>query len=181
MSALTTADHDGEDVAPLHRPGDDALDARIRFLTELARRLHLAGVSSQRLEGAVRATARALHVSAELWSTPTGLLLSLGDADVVHGSQQTRVLRLEPGHVNLRALSALDRIAEEVVAGRRSLEGAWEAMRALDRPETATTRLRRPASARPMARPATVPMLLKATVMRSGSGQSPASIWARSS
>lgn len=142
MSALTTADHDGEDVAPLHRPGDDALDARIRFLTELARRLHLAGVSSQRLEGAVRATARALHVSAELWSTPTGLLLSLGDADVVHGSQQTRVLRLEPGHVNLRALSALDRIAEEVVAGRRSLEGAWEAMRALDRPETAATRLR---------------------------------------
>jgi uncharacterized membrane protein YjjP (DUF1212 family) len=69
-------------------------------------------------------------------------LLSLGDADVVHGSQQTRVLRLEPGQVNLRALAALDRIAEEVIAGQRSLEGAWEAMRALDRPETTATRLR---------------------------------------
>ncbi len=142
MSAVPTSDRPGERVAPLHRPGDDALDARIRFLTELARRLHIAGVSSQRLEGAVRATARSLHVSAELWSTPTGLLLSLGDADVVHGSQQTRVLRLEPGHVNLRALAALDRIAEEVIDGRRSLESAWEAMRALDRPETPATQLR---------------------------------------
>ena len=69
-----------------------ALDERVRFLTELARRLHHAGVSAQRLEGAVRATALALHVSAEIWSTPTGLLLSLSDADVPHGPQQTRVL-----------------------------------------------------------------------------------------
>ena len=38
-----------------------ALEARVRFLTEYARRLHNAGVSSQRLEGAVRATARALR------------------------------------------------------------------------------------------------------------------------
>jgi len=39
-----------------------ALDARVRFLTEFARRLHNAGVSSQRLEGAIRATARALRL-----------------------------------------------------------------------------------------------------------------------
>ena len=39
-----------------------ALDARVRFLTEYARRLHNAGVSSQRLEGAIRATARALRL-----------------------------------------------------------------------------------------------------------------------
>jgi uncharacterized membrane protein YjjP (DUF1212 family) len=115
---------------------DDELDARVRFLTELARRLHLAGVSSQRLEGAVRATARALHVNAEIWSTPTGLLLSLSDADVLHGTQQTRVLRLEPGSIDLRALVQLDRIADDVIAGRQSVEDAWETMRGLDRPVT---------------------------------------------
>jgi uncharacterized membrane protein YjjP (DUF1212 family) len=109
------------------------LDARVRFLTELARRLHIAGVSSQRLEGAVRATAKALHVNAEVWSTPTGLLLSLSDADVLHGTQQTRVLRLEPGSIDLRALVQLDRIADDVIAGTLSVEKAWETMRALDR------------------------------------------------
>lgn len=115
---------------------DDELDARVRFLTELARRLHLAGVSSQRLENAVRATARALHVNAEIWSTPTGLLLSLSDSDVLHGTQQTRVLRLEPGGIDLRALVQLDRIADRVIAGRQSVEDAWETMRGLDRPVT---------------------------------------------
>lgn len=118
------------------RRTDDDLDARVRFLTELARRLHLAGVSSQRLEGAVRATAGALHVSAEVWSTPTGLLLSLSDADVLHGTQQTRVLRLEPGSVDLSALVELDRIAEAVIGGRLHVESAWDAMRAIDRPVT---------------------------------------------
>ena len=115
---------------------DDELDARVRFLTELARRLHLAGVSSQRLENAVRATARALHVNAEIWSTPTGLLLSLSDSDVLHGTQQTRVLRLEPGGIDLRALVQLDRIADRVIAGQQSVEDAWETMRGLDRPVT---------------------------------------------
>lgn len=115
---------------------DQDFDARVRFLTELARRLHIAGVSASRLEGAVRATARALKISAEIWSTPTGLLLSLGDADALHGSQQTRVLRLEPGSIDLRALVALDRIAEDVIAGKRQVADAWEAMRALDRPFT---------------------------------------------
>lgn len=120
---------------------DDDLAARVRFLTEFSRRLHLAGVSSQRLEGAVRATARALHVSAEIWSTPTGLLLSLSDDDVLNSTQQTRVLRLEPGGIDLRALVQLDKIADEVIAGRQSVEDAWDTMRALDRPVTTGQRV----------------------------------------
>ncbi len=120
---------------------DDDLAARVRFLTEFSRRLHLAGVSSQRLEGAVRATARALHVSAEVWSTPTGLLLSLSDDDVMHSTQQTRVLRLEPGGIDLRALVQLDKIADEVIAGRQRVEDAWDTMRALDRPVTTGQRV----------------------------------------
>ena len=120
--------------APTGVVGD--LDARVRFLTELGRRLHVAGVSASRLEGAVRSTARALGIAAEIWSTPTGLLLSLGDADALNGTQQTRVLRLEPGDIDLSALVALDRIAEDVAAGRLEVAAAWDAMRALDRPLT---------------------------------------------
>lgn len=129
------------DVAAGTDRSDDDLAARVRFLTEFSRRLHLAGVSSQRLEGAVRATARALHVSAEVWSTPTGLLLSLSDDDVMHSTQQTRVLRLEPGGIDLRALVQLDKIADEVIAGRQRVEDAWDTMRALDRPVTTGQRV----------------------------------------
>ena len=110
------------------------LDSRVRFLTEYARRLHLAGVSSLRLEGAVRATARAIGVAAEIWSTPTGLLLSLGEADALHGTQQTRVLRLDPGNIDLTSMVELDRIGEQVIAGTLDVAGAWQSMRALDRP-----------------------------------------------
>ena len=116
-------------------------DDRVRFLTELGRRLHLAGVSASRLEGAIRSVAQAIGVRCEIWSSPTGLLLSLSDADVVQGTQETRVLRLDPGDINLGALARLDAIAEQVVTGGMSLEGAWEAMHALDKPTTARQEL----------------------------------------
>jgi uncharacterized membrane protein YjjP (DUF1212 family) len=112
------------------------LDERVRFLTELARRLHVAGVSASRLEGAIRSVAHSIGVSCEIWSTPTGLLLSLGRAGDLHGVQHTRVLRLEPGNVDLAAMVALDEIAERVCAGTLDVAAAWEAMRALDRPVT---------------------------------------------
>lgn len=118
-----------------------SFDERVRFLTELGRRLHVAGVSASRLEGAVKSVANAIGVTCEIWSSPTGLLLSLGDAGSMHTTQQTRVLRLEPGEVHLGNLAALDRIAEDVVAGTLRAEDAWAAMRALDRPVTIKQRL----------------------------------------
>lgn len=111
-----------------------AFDARVRFLTELGRRLHVAGVTAARLEGAIRATAQAIGVSAQVWSTPTGLLLSLGEADALHGTQQTRVLRLEPGDVDLSTLVQLDEIADAVIKGTTGIDEAWRRLQALDRP-----------------------------------------------
>jgi uncharacterized membrane protein YjjP (DUF1212 family) len=80
-------------------------------------------------------------VSCQIWSTPTGLLLSLGDAGRPESTQQTRVLRLEPGDVDLRALAALDAIAEGVSRGTHTLGEAWVAMHALDEPVTARRQL----------------------------------------
>ena len=68
------------------------LEERARFITDFARRLHLAGVSAARLEGAVKSTARSIGVDCEIWSSPTGILLSLGDpADDGHGPADARV------------------------------------------------------------------------------------------
>jgi uncharacterized membrane protein YjjP (DUF1212 family) len=107
-------------------------DERAGFLFELSRRLHIAGVPAARLEGAVRSTAVALRITCEIWSAPTGLLLSLGDADAPALPQVTRVLRLDPGNVNFAALVEVDRIADEVIAGRMGVRDAFGAFRALD-------------------------------------------------
>jgi uncharacterized membrane protein YjjP (DUF1212 family) len=117
-------------------------DARATFLTELARRLHVAGVAASRLEGAVLSTARALDISCEIWSAPTGLLLSLGDVHAPAAPQHTRVLRLEPGNVDLSALVTVDRIAEDVIAGRLAVADASAALHALDRTPTRGAKLR---------------------------------------
>ena len=106
---------------------------RARFITDFARRLHLAGVAASRLEGAVQSTARAIGVECQIWSSPTGILLSLGDP-ANPSTQHTRVLRLEPAEPNLSDLVKLDEIAELVIAGRMDVEAAYEQLRALDRP-----------------------------------------------
>jgi uncharacterized membrane protein YjjP (DUF1212 family) len=110
------------------------LDERARFITDFARRLHLAGVSAARLEGAVKSTAMSIGVECEIWSSPTGILLSLGDSADASSTQHTRVLRLDPAEPNLSDLVALDDIAEQVIAGRLGVVDASARLRALDRP-----------------------------------------------
>jgi uncharacterized membrane protein YjjP (DUF1212 family) len=109
-------------------------DDRVAFVAELGRRLHVCGVSANRLEGAIHSVAGALGLTCEVWSTPTGLLLSVGSADAPKAPQQTRVMRLEPGNTDLSALVALDKLAEDVSHGRLALDEAWREMLALDRP-----------------------------------------------
>src|SRR5688572_6851236 len=108
------------------------LDERARFITDFARRLHLAGVSAQRLEGAVASTAQSIGVDCQIWSSPTGILLSIGEPGD-SSTQLTRVLRLEPANPDLADLAALDRIADDVVAGRLGVVEASAKLRALDR------------------------------------------------
>jgi uncharacterized membrane protein YjjP (DUF1212 family) len=118
-----------------------AFERHFEFLSEFARRLHLCGVSASRLEGAVRATAAAIGVSCEIWYTPTGILLSLGDARDASVPQHTRVMRVEPASVDLSSLASLDDIAERVIGGTLSAEEASAEFRELDRPRTAGRRI----------------------------------------
>jgi uncharacterized membrane protein YjjP (DUF1212 family) len=111
-----------------------SLDERAHFITDFARRLHLAGVSAARLEGAVKTTATKMGVDCAIWSSPTGILLSLGDLNAPNSSQQTRVLRLDPAQPDLSALSMLDDVAVQVLDGRVDVAEASERLRALDQP-----------------------------------------------
>ncbi|WP_225876274.1 threonine/serine exporter family protein [Lysobacter solisilvae (ex Woo and Kim 2020)] len=115
---------------------------RIAFLVELAERLHLYGTTAQRLEGAISAVSRQLHVACEPWSNPTGMILTFSDPQRPEGeSEVTRVLRLPLGDTDLYRLAETDRIAEDVMAGRLGLREAHAQMSALDRPHSRRARI----------------------------------------
>ena len=83
-------------TSPVLTP-QSSYEARTNFVVELSTRLHAYGTTAQRLEGAIEGVAHRLGLDCEIWSNPTGIILSF--ADPVRGPQNgiTRVLRLEPG------------------------------------------------------------------------------------
>lgn len=107
--------------------------ARVDFVVELAGRLHAYGTTAHRLEGAVMAVSAQLGLECGVWSNPTGMILSFGEAG--RGRRDTvRVVRLPPGDTDLYKLCEADRIAEEVTTGALDLEAGHASLRALDRP-----------------------------------------------
>ncbi|GLQ96979.1 threonine/serine ThrE exporter family protein [Dyella mobilis] len=116
-----------------------ALNTRIAFLVELATRLHKYGASSPRLEMAISGSAQRIGVSADVWSSPTAIIISF--ADLAHGedgrlAQTTQVIRLLPGDVNLDKLCRADEIADRVIAGELELREGFRLLRALELPDT---------------------------------------------
>ncbi len=117
--------------------------ARTEFIVELARRLHAYGTTAPRLEATLTGTAERLGLRCEVWSNPTGLIISFGGGlDEQGGPENTRVLRMPPGDVDLRKLCEADAIAERVMAGSLDLGAGRIALRALDRPPSRLTRWR---------------------------------------
>lgn len=115
-----------------------ALNTRIAFLCELARRLHQYGTSAPRLEMAISGSAQRMGMSAEVWSSPTAIIISF--ADLGQGddgvAQVTQVMRLPPGDVNLARLCQADEIADQVIAGELDLREGFRRLRELGKPDT---------------------------------------------
>ncbi len=126
MSTSTTAQ-------PPTTPDPAEFPIRARFICELARRLHQYGTSAPRLEAAVDSVASRLHIRVQIWSNPTGILLSFGRPEDGEDAlmQLTQVIRLDPGETNLRRLSQVDAIAEQVYAGELGIEAGHRQLRAL--------------------------------------------------
>lgn len=114
-------------------PSSYGYAARIAFVVELAEHLHAYGTTAQRLEGAVIEVAQKLGLDCEPWVNPTGMVLSFSDPHRPPGdSDTTRVIRMSPGEVDLYKLGEVDRITEEVVAGRLGLSEGHSALMALE-------------------------------------------------
>ncbi|MFN7385325.1 MAG: threonine/serine exporter family protein, partial [Lysobacteraceae bacterium] len=110
---------------------------RCTFIIEMARRLHACGTSTPRLEGAVRVLSRRLGVHTEIWCNPTGIILSFSNPAKQDGAEITRVRRLSPGDINLKAMAMVDEIAEQVMAGRIVVAACLQALYVLaERPSS---------------------------------------------
>lgn len=111
---------------------------RVRFVCELAKRLHQYGTSAPRLEAAIDSVAARLDLSCHSLSTPTSIILSFAERD--RGDEaladHTQVLRLAPGDVNLGHLARVDAIAEAVHTGQMDIAAGYRALRAIEREPT---------------------------------------------
>ncbi len=120
-----------------------ALNARMIFVTELARRLHQYGTAAPRLEDAISRVAQRLRIRAEIWSSPTAIIVSF--ADLAQGeetlAQVTEVIRLVPGDVNLTRLCEADAVANGVIDGDISIEDGARQLRLMARSPSTSQRV----------------------------------------
>jgi len=125
-------------LATASRPSMAAINTRVAFVVELARRLHQYGTNAPRLEIAISGAATRLELSAEVWSSPTAIIISF--SDLAQGgdglAQVTQVVRLAPGDVNLARLCEADEIADRVIAGELELLEGFRLLRQLERPDS---------------------------------------------
>jgi uncharacterized membrane protein YjjP (DUF1212 family) len=107
------------------RPGTapgTTIDA-IEFVLDLGRALHRYGTPAHRLEEALLECCRRLEMSAEVFTTPTAIIMSFGEPEEL----RTRMMRVEGGELDMNKLARVDALADAVATFRRTpTEGVHE-------------------------------------------------------
>jgi uncharacterized membrane protein YjjP (DUF1212 family) len=94
----------------------------------IGRALQLYGAPAHRLEEAVAKVAARLGLVAQVFSTPTALLVSFGEP----GRQHTSLIRVEPADIDLEKLAAVDVLADAVAASEVTPAAALARLRELE-------------------------------------------------
>jgi uncharacterized membrane protein YjjP (DUF1212 family) len=102
-----------------------AEDAGVDFVLAMGRALHRYGTPAHRLEEALATLCRQLGLEAEVFSTPTTLIMSFGPPAAL----RTRMMRVDDGELDLAKLAKVDALADAVVTHELSLD---EGRRRLD-------------------------------------------------
>lgn len=102
--------------------GVSELDARAAFdfVEKLARALHRYGYTAPNIEDALTAVCERLGIRGEFFATPTAIFATVQWDEY----DDTFLIRVAPGRVNLDKLSRLDRLAHDVADGRVSMQDA---------------------------------------------------------
>ncbi len=100
---------------------------RVRFVVALARSLHRYGTPAPRLENAISDVAASIGLVCNINSNPTSLVFSFRE----DGGPETmlnelvRVVRLEPGSMDLRRLCLADEVVERVLDGSLDIDAGY--------------------------------------------------------
>jgi len=87
------------------------VDADIGFVLAYARALHRFGTPAHRLEEALGKVCRSLGLEAELFTTPTAIIISFGGPNEL----RTRLLRVEGGELDMGKLERIDALGDDVI------------------------------------------------------------------
>ena len=102
------------------------------LVLNLGRALLHVGSPAHRLESAMQIMATRLGLTAEFFSTPTALIVSLGDGE----KQRTFLARSEPGSTNLAKLADLTEVMEALAASQLTPEEADDRVKAIDQADS---------------------------------------------
>lgn len=91
-------------------------ESAIGFVLALGRALHRYGTPAHRLEQGLRNCCDRLGLEAELFTTPTTIIMSFGRPTEL----KTRMMRVEGGELDMGKLASVDQLAEDVAAHRMS-------------------------------------------------------------
>ncbi len=104
-------------------------DPKAIFIATMARALHEAGVATDSLEQTMTVIAASIDVPLQIFALPTQITIAVGP----RWNQKTVLMRLEPGSVNLRRISLLNAIYDDVRAGNIDYREASAAVANIDR------------------------------------------------
>jgi len=96
------------------------VESDIRFVLAFARALHRFGTPAHQLEAALANVCRRLGLDAELFSSPTAIIISFG----AHHELKTRLMRVEGGELDMGKLAQIDALGDQVIAREISAEEA---------------------------------------------------------
>ncbi len=90
----------------------DSQEAAIGFVLALARALHRYGTPADRLEAGLQRVCTQLGLRAEVFTTPTAIIMSFGQAHELRSS----LMRVEGGEMDMGKLQRVDALADAVAA-----------------------------------------------------------------
>jgi len=102
-------------------------ESAIGFVLALGRALHRYGTPAHRLEGGLRAACARLDLEAEIFTTPTAIIMSFGSPTEL----KSRLMRVEGGELDMGKLAAVDALAEDVIEHRVTPEQGMRALEAI--------------------------------------------------
>ncbi len=104
-------------------------DPKAVFIATMARALHEAGVATDALEQTMTDIAGSIDVPLQIFALPTQITIAVGP----RWNQKTVLMRLEPGQVNLRRISLLNSIYDDLREGKMDYREASVAVSNIDR------------------------------------------------